>query len=55
MGPKSGRIKTDLIKLLKDNSEEVLQGIVPHIALILECLVESHVIGIDKMVCMLFL
>lgn len=55
LGPKSGRIKTDLIKLLKDNSEEVLQGIVPHIALILECLVESHVIGIDKMVCMLFL
>ncbi|XP_043787886.1 serine/threonine-protein phosphatase 4 regulatory subunit 4-like isoform X3 [Apis laboriosa] len=49
LGPKSGRIKTDLIKLLKDNSEEVLQGIVPHIALILECLVESHVIGIDKM------
>ncbi|XP_012349045.1 serine/threonine-protein phosphatase 4 regulatory subunit 4 isoform X2 [Apis florea] len=49
LGPKSGRIKTDLIKLLKDNSEEVLQGIVPHIAIILECLVESHVIGIDKM------
>lgn len=49
LGPKSGRIKTDLIKLLKDNSEEVLQGIAPHIALILECLLESHVIGIDKM------
>ncbi|XP_017767087.1 PREDICTED: uncharacterized protein LOC108555782 isoform X4 [Eufriesea mexicana] len=49
LGPKSGRIKTDLIKLLKDNSEEVLQGLVPHIGLTLDCLAESQIIGVDKM------
>lgn len=49
LGPKSGRIKTDLIKLLKDNSEEVLQGLIPHIGLTLDCLAESQIIGVDKM------
>lgn len=55
LGPKSGRIKTDLIKLLKDNSEEVLQGLIPHIGLTLDCLAESQIIGVDKMVRMRFL
>ncbi|XP_043514034.1 serine/threonine-protein phosphatase 4 regulatory subunit 4-like isoform X2 [Frieseomelitta varia] len=49
LGPKSGHIKTDLIKLLKDNNEEVLQGLVPHIGLTLDCLAESQIIGVDKM------
>ena len=53
LGPKSGHIKTDIIKLLKDNNEEVLQGLVPHIGLTLDCLAESQIIGVDKMVCML--
>ncbi|XP_031840992.1 uncharacterized protein LOC116430665 isoform X2 [Nomia melanderi] len=48
LGPKSGRIKTDLIKLLKDDSEEVLQGLVPHIGLTLDCLAESQTIGVDR-------
>ncbi|XP_076674642.1 serine/threonine-protein phosphatase 4 regulatory subunit 4 isoform X3 [Andrena cerasifolii] len=48
LGPKSGRINTDLIKLLKDESEEVLQCLVPHIALTLDCLAESQTIGIDR-------
>lgn len=41
--------------MLKDNSEEVLQGLVPHIGLTLDCLAESQIIGVDKMVCTLFL
>ncbi|KAK1134181.1 hypothetical protein K0M31_011962 [Melipona bicolor] len=49
LGPKTGHIKTDLIKLLKDNNEEVLQGLVPHIGLTLDCLAESQIIGVDKM------
>ncbi|XP_011061448.1 PREDICTED: serine/threonine-protein phosphatase 4 regulatory subunit 4-like isoform X5 [Acromyrmex echinatior] len=46
---KSARIKGNLVKLLKDDSEEVLQGLIPHIGLTLECLVESETIGTDKM------
>ncbi|XP_018370840.1 PREDICTED: serine/threonine-protein phosphatase 4 regulatory subunit 4-like isoform X5 [Trachymyrmex cornetzi] len=49
LGPKSVRIKGNLIKLLKDDFEEVLQGLIPHIGLTLECLVESQTIGTDKM------
>ncbi|XP_076627283.1 serine/threonine-protein phosphatase 4 regulatory subunit 4 isoform X1 [Colletes latitarsis] len=49
LGPKSGRIKLDLIKLLKDDSKEVLQGLVPHIGLLLDCLAESQTIGVDRM------
>ncbi|XP_032676204.1 serine/threonine-protein phosphatase 4 regulatory subunit 4-like isoform X2 [Odontomachus brunneus] len=48
LGPKSARLKGNLIKLLKD-SEEVLQGLIPHIGLTLEYLVESQTIGTDKM------
>jgi len=50
LGPKSTRVKGNLIKLLKDDSEEVLQGLIPHIGLTLECLMESQAIGTDKMV-----
>ncbi|XP_025990557.1 serine/threonine-protein phosphatase 4 regulatory subunit 4 isoform X4 [Solenopsis invicta] len=49
LGPKSARIKKNLIKLLKDDSEEVLQGLIPHIGLTLECLAESQAIGTDKL------
>ncbi|XP_076233067.1 serine/threonine-protein phosphatase 4 regulatory subunit 4 isoform X2 [Calliopsis andreniformis] len=49
LGPKSGRLKTDLIKLLKDDSEEVLQGLVPHLGVTLDCLAESQTIGVDRM------
>jgi len=44
------QLKGNLVKLLKDDSEEVLQGLIPNINLMLECLVESRVIGTDKMV-----
>lgn len=50
LGPRSARIKRNLIKLLKDDSEEVLQSLIPHIGLALECLVESQTIGTDRMV-----
>lgn len=49
LGPKSAQLKGNLIKLLKDDSEEVLQGLIPHIGLTLEYLVESQIIGTDKM------
>ncbi|XP_077281662.1 serine/threonine-protein phosphatase 4 regulatory subunit 4 isoform X6 [Temnothorax americanus] len=49
LGPKSARIKGNLIKLLKDDSEEVLQGLIPHIGLTLECLAESQALGTDRM------
>ncbi|XP_071563196.1 serine/threonine-protein phosphatase 4 regulatory subunit 4 isoform X3 [Temnothorax nylanderi] len=49
LGPKSARIKGNLIKLLKDDSEEVLQGLIPHIGLTLECLAESQTLGTDRM------
>ncbi|XP_017885898.1 serine/threonine-protein phosphatase 4 regulatory subunit 4-like isoform X3 [Ceratina calcarata] len=49
LGTKSGRIKTEIVKLLKDNSEEVLQGLVPNVALVLDCLAESQTIGADRM------
>ncbi|XP_012145713.1 serine/threonine-protein phosphatase 4 regulatory subunit 4 isoform X4 [Megachile rotundata] len=48
LGPQSGRITTDIIKLLKDNSEEVLQGLVPNLGVTLDCLAESQIIGIDR-------
>lgn len=50
LGPRSGRIKTDLVKLLKDDSEEVLQGLVPHLGVTLDCLAESQIIGVDRVV-----
>nr|XP_012225354.1 PREDICTED: serine/threonine-protein phosphatase 4 regulatory subunit 4-like isoform X2 [Linepithema humile] len=48
LGPKCARIKENLIKLLKDDSEEVLQGLIPNIGLTLECLIDSQTIGMDK-------
>ncbi|XP_076653835.1 serine/threonine-protein phosphatase 4 regulatory subunit 4 isoform X2 [Halictus rubicundus] len=48
LGPKNGRIKSDLIRLLKDDTEEVLQGLVPHIGMTLDCLAESQTIGVDR-------
>ncbi|XP_035725608.1 serine/threonine-protein phosphatase 4 regulatory subunit 4-like isoform X4 [Vespa mandarinia] len=49
LGMKSGRIKADFVKLLKDDPEEVLQKLVPNISSTLESLVESQIIGTDKM------
>ncbi|XP_020288914.1 serine/threonine-protein phosphatase 4 regulatory subunit 4-like isoform X6 [Pseudomyrmex gracilis] len=48
LGPKCVRIKQTLINLLKDDSEEVLQGLIPNIGLTLEYLVETQIIGPDK-------
>ncbi|XP_072749497.1 serine/threonine-protein phosphatase 4 regulatory subunit 4 isoform X2 [Anoplolepis gracilipes] len=48
LGSKSARIRGNLIKLLKDDSEEVLQGLIPHIGLTLEYLVETQTIGTDR-------
>ncbi|XP_043490793.1 serine/threonine-protein phosphatase 4 regulatory subunit 4-like isoform X2 [Polistes fuscatus] len=49
LGMKSGRIKADFIKLLKDDPEEVLQKLVPNISSTLECLIRSQTIGPDRM------
>ncbi|KAI4494467.1 hypothetical protein M0802_008959 [Mischocyttarus mexicanus] len=48
LGMKSGRIKADFIKLLKDDPEEVLQKLVPNISSTLESLVQSQTIGTDR-------
>lgn len=50
LGSKSAQIRGNLIKLLKDDSEEVLQGLIPHIGLTLECLAENQTIGTDRVV-----
>lgn len=48
LGPKNILIKNDFIKLLKDDNEEVLQGLIPHVAQMLELLVQSHGIGTEQ-------
>ncbi|XP_029174252.1 serine/threonine-protein phosphatase 4 regulatory subunit 4-like isoform X6 [Nylanderia fulva] len=49
LGPKSAQqIRGNFIKLLKDDSEEVLQGLIPHIGLTLECLTENQTIRTDR-------
>nr|XP_034188377.1 serine/threonine-protein phosphatase 4 regulatory subunit 4-like isoform X5 [Osmia lignaria] len=48
LGSRCGEITLDVIKLLKDNSEEVLQGLVPNLGVTLDCLAECQVIGIDR-------
>ncbi|XP_012521533.1 serine/threonine-protein phosphatase 4 regulatory subunit 4 isoform X2 [Monomorium pharaonis] len=49
LGSRGARIKGNFIKLLKDDSEEVLQDLIPHLGLTLECLAESQTIGTDRM------
>ncbi|XP_023287922.1 serine/threonine-protein phosphatase 4 regulatory subunit 4 isoform X2 [Orussus abietinus] len=46
---RNAAIRAVLVRLLKDDSEEVLQGLVPHIAGTLELLVQSHSIGTGQM------
>ncbi|XP_070167735.1 serine/threonine-protein phosphatase 4 regulatory subunit 4 isoform X3 [Polyergus mexicanus] len=48
LGSKSARIRRNLIKLLKDDSEEVLQGLIPHLGLTLETLAENQTVGTDR-------
>ncbi|XP_043276579.1 serine/threonine-protein phosphatase 4 regulatory subunit 4-like isoform X2 [Venturia canescens] len=48
LGPRNNLIKGELIKLLKDDSDEVLQGLVPHVAVTFELLLQSQTIGMDK-------
>jgi hypothetical protein len=48
LGSKSALVKMELLNLLKDNHEEVLQGLIPHISEILDCLLQNHVIGADN-------
>ncbi|KAM0730046.1 Serine/threonine-protein phosphatase 4 regulatory subunit 4 [Formica fusca] len=48
LGSKSARIRGNLIKLLKDDSEEVLQGLIPHLGLTLESLAENQTVGTDR-------
>lgn len=50
LGSHNGTIKSELIKLLKDDSEEVLQGLVPNLAQTLDLLTQSQTIGTDQMV-----
>lgn len=50
LGSKNARIRGNLIKLLKDDSEEVLQGLIPHLGLTLESLAENQTVGTDRVV-----
>ncbi|XP_046472879.1 serine/threonine-protein phosphatase 4 regulatory subunit 4 isoform X4 [Neodiprion pinetum] len=48
LGSQNGLIKNELIRLLKDDSEEVLQGLVPHLAQTFDLLTQSQTIGTDQ-------
>lgn len=50
LGSKSGLIKSELIRLLRDDNEEVLQGLIPHVSEILEHLLQNQLIGMDQTV-----
>lgn len=50
MGSKNGVIKPELVKLLKDEHEEVLQGLIPHLSIILENIIPKKAVGMDQMV-----
>ena len=50
LSPRNGLIKAELIKLLKDDNEEVLQGLIPHVAKTCELLTQSQTIGTDQIV-----
>ncbi|XP_014210936.1 serine/threonine-protein phosphatase 4 regulatory subunit 4-like [Copidosoma floridanum] len=49
LGRESGLIKPELIRLLKDDNEEVLQGLIPHVSGILENLLQHHLVRADQM------
>lgn len=48
MGSKSFLIKAELLRLLKDDHEEVLQGLIPQISEIIEHLLHNKLIGVDQ-------
>ncbi|XP_011306054.1 serine/threonine-protein phosphatase 4 regulatory subunit 4 isoform X2 [Fopius arisanus] len=48
MGDKNGSIKCDFMKLVKDDNEQVLQGLVPNIGKTLQLFVESQTISKDS-------
>lgn len=50
MKSRNSRIKTNFIQLLKDDSEEVLQALVPNISSMLETFIESQILDTEKVV-----
>ncbi|XP_031778902.1 serine/threonine-protein phosphatase 4 regulatory subunit 4 isoform X2 [Nasonia vitripennis] len=48
LGSKSFLIKAELIRLLKDDNEEVLQALIPQISEIIEHLLHNKLIGVDQ-------
>lgn len=50
LGTRSGIVKTELLRLWKDDHEEVLQGLVPHTSVILDHLLQNKLIGEDQAV-----
>ncbi|KAJ8681033.1 hypothetical protein QAD02_016820 [Eretmocerus hayati] len=48
LGSKSGLIKPELIRLLKDGHEEVLQGLIPNISIILENLLQNQLLDYSE-------
>ena len=50
LGLQSGLVKAELLRLLKDDNEEVLQGLIPHISEILDLLLQNQIIGADQTV-----
>ncbi|XP_068083242.1 uncharacterized protein [Anabrus simplex] len=47
LGPACGMVKNELVKLLRDDSDEVLQGLIPNIAMTMELLAKTGNIGPD--------
>ncbi|XP_044595506.1 serine/threonine-protein phosphatase 4 regulatory subunit 4-like isoform X2 [Cotesia glomerata] len=49
LGPKNYLIRGELIKLLKDDNEQVLQGLIPELSKTLELLIQSQSVGIEQL------
>ncbi|XP_053596607.1 serine/threonine-protein phosphatase 4 regulatory subunit 4-like isoform X4 [Microplitis demolitor] len=49
LGPKNHLIRNELIKLLKDDHEQVLQGLIPQLSITLELLTQSHALGMEQL------
>ncbi|XP_057326164.1 serine/threonine-protein phosphatase 4 regulatory subunit 4-like isoform X4 [Microplitis mediator] len=49
LGPKNHLIRNELIKLLKDDHEQVLQGLIPQLSTTLQLLTQSQALGMEQL------
>ncbi|GLG97256.1 Protein piwi [Gryllus bimaculatus] len=49
LGPNCGKLKRELVKLLRDDVEEVLQGLIPHLSKTMELLAKYRELGPENM------